>query len=99
MPRPTRPQVFYGSATVVFSTLTMLLLSEARSTGAVLAVVIAGLTLGMLVAVMADTPLSAQARSRAGQRRSQVPATTAVPRAHVPAATPVSEPREHSLQP
>jgi hypothetical protein len=31
MPRPTRPQVVYGSAAVVLSTAAMLLLSQARS--------------------------------------------------------------------
>jgi hypothetical protein len=96
MPRPTRPQLIYGSATVIVSTLAMLLLSEAQSTVAVLAVVVAGLALGLLVAITAATPLSA--RTGAGQR-SRVAAMSSVSRPPArAAAASAAEPREHSLQ-
>ncbi|MDX3096161.1 hypothetical protein PV703_30000 [Streptomyces sp. ME01-24h] len=63
MPRPTPAQLTYGSATVVLSTLAMLLLSEARSGGAVAVIAGAGLVLGVLVAVTAAIP--------AGTRRAK----------------------------
>lgn len=63
MPRPTPAQLTYGSATVVLSTLAMLLLSEARSGIAVAVIAVAGLVLGVLVAVTAAIP--------AGTRRAK----------------------------
>ncbi|MFF7213410.1 hypothetical protein ACFZAU_23205 [Streptomyces sp. NPDC008238] len=63
MPRPTPAQLTYGSATVVLSTLAMLLLSEARSGFAVAVIAAAGLALGVLVAVTAAIP--------AGTRRTR----------------------------
>jgi hypothetical protein len=52
MPRPTPTQFLYGSATVVLSTMAMLLLSGASSGPGVAVVVSAGLALGVLVAVV-----------------------------------------------
>ncbi|MFD8074181.1 hypothetical protein ACFV3E_16215 [Streptomyces sp. NPDC059718] len=92
MPRPTPAQLTYGSATVVLSTLAMLLLSEARSGVAVAVIAAAGLTLGVLVAVTAAIP--------AGTRRTrrELPvAQQPVPR---PRVRGVAESRlgEHSLR-
>lgn len=56
MPRPTPAQLAYGSATVVLSTLAMLLLSGASSGFGVVVIVVAGLALGVLVAVTLSMP-------------------------------------------
>jgi hypothetical protein len=56
MPRPTLAQFAYGSATVVFSTFAMLLLSQTSSGPGVIAIALAGLVLGVLVAVTAALP-------------------------------------------
>lgn len=92
MPRPTPAQLTYGSATVVFSTLAMLLLSEARSGVAVAVIAAAGLTLGVLVAVTAAIPAGTR-RTRRELPAAQQP----VPRPRVRGA---AEPRlgEHSLR-
>jgi hypothetical protein len=66
MPRPTPVQFAYGSATVVFSTLAMLLLSQTSSGVGVAAITFAGLALGVLVAVTVALPWSARAVGRAG---------------------------------
>ncbi|MFD7500566.1 hypothetical protein [Streptomyces sp. NPDC059850] len=85
MPRPTSAQLAYGSATVVLSTLAMLLLSETRSGLGVGMVTVAGLALGLLVAL--TVPVSRPSRSRRPVR------------GHRPlAGSAVAEPtREHSL--
>ncbi|MET7765298.1 hypothetical protein ABZS71_25980 [Streptomyces sp. NPDC005393] len=97
MPRPTPAQLAYGSATVVFSTLAMLLLSQTRSALGVGIVTVAGLALGLLVAV--TVPVSRTSRtSRASRPSRTVRANRPMartgpaerPRAHAPA-------REHSL--
>ncbi|RFU82389.1 hypothetical protein DY218_33360 [Streptomyces triticagri] len=62
MPRPTAAQLAFGSATVVFSTLAMLLLSGATSALGAAVVAVAGLGLGLLVAV------TVPARPRAATR-------------------------------
>ncbi|MFD5870445.1 hypothetical protein [Streptomyces sp. NPDC060322] len=51
MPRPTAAQILYGSATVVFSALAMLLLFRTESGIGVAVVGTAALVLGLLVAV------------------------------------------------
>ncbi|MFD6280914.1 hypothetical protein ACFWFI_35915 [Streptomyces sp. NPDC060209] len=51
MPRPTAAQFSYGSATVVFSALAMLLLFRTESGIGVAAVCTAALALGLLVAM------------------------------------------------
>ncbi|MFE2330308.1 hypothetical protein ACFXD5_41485 [Streptomyces sp. NPDC059385] len=56
MPRPTAAQLAYGSATVIVSTIAMLLLSQ-TSTGLGVAVIsAAALALGLLVAVTVPSP-------------------------------------------
>ncbi|UKY50504.1 hypothetical protein [Streptomyces inhibens] len=56
MPRPTATQLAYGSATVFFSTLAMLLLSQTQTGIGVAVIAIAGLGLGLLVAMTAPMP-------------------------------------------
>jgi hypothetical protein len=56
MPRPTPAQFAYGSATVVFSTFAMLLLSQTSSGPGIIAIALAGLVLGVLVAMTAALP-------------------------------------------
>ncbi|MFF8604380.1 hypothetical protein ACF06X_00420 [Streptomyces sp. NPDC015346] len=51
MPRPNAAQLAYGSATVVFATVALLLLSRTTTTLGVAVVCVAGLLLGLLVAV------------------------------------------------
>ncbi|MFJ6796473.1 hypothetical protein [Streptomyces sp. NPDC091268] len=56
MPRPTAAQLAYGSATVIVSTIAMLLLSQ-TSTGLGVAVIsAAALALGLLVALTVPFP-------------------------------------------
>jgi hypothetical protein len=88
MPRPTSAQLAYGSATVVLSTLAMLLLSETRSGLGVGMVTVAGLALGLLVAL--TVPVSRPVRAARTGRTV---------RSHRPLAgsAAAEPPREHSL--
>ncbi|MFM9366966.1 hypothetical protein [Streptomyces sp. Da 82-17] len=63
MPRPTAAQLAYGSATVVFATLAMLLLFQTRSGLGVAVIAVASLALGLLVAVAVPTRGAAAGRS------------------------------------
>lgn len=56
MPRPTAAQLSYGSVTVVFSTLAMLLLSRTSSDLGIAVIGTAALALGLLVAVTVPAP-------------------------------------------
>ncbi|MGA4849114.1 hypothetical protein ACOBQB_23700 [Streptomyces sp. G5(2025)] len=56
MPRPTTAQISYGSVTVVFSTLAMLLLSRTASGIGVAVIAVAALGLGLLVAMTVPAP-------------------------------------------
>lgn len=56
MPRPTAAQFAYGSCTVIFSTLAMLLLSQTSSGPGVALVAVAALALGLLVAMTVPQP-------------------------------------------
>ncbi|MEU6357739.1 hypothetical protein ABZ896_52050 [Streptomyces sp. NPDC047072] len=58
MPRPTAAQLAYGSFTVICSTLAMLLLSQTSSTTAIAVIAVAGLALGLLVAMTVPQPKS-----------------------------------------
>jgi hypothetical protein len=64
MPRPTAAQLAYGSATVVVSTLAMLLLSQTRTGVGVAVITASALLLGLLVAVTAGMPKRAARRAR-----------------------------------
>ncbi|MEU3655148.1 hypothetical protein AB0E67_20520 [Streptomyces sp. NPDC032161] len=59
MPRITAAQFSYGSVTVVFSTLAMLLLSRTESGIGVAVIGTAALALGLLVAVTVPRPVPA----------------------------------------
>ncbi|MFF4471174.1 hypothetical protein ACFYZ3_16600 [Streptomyces sp. NPDC001599] len=56
MPRPTAAQFAYGSCTVIFSTLAMLLLSRTSSGPGVALIAVAALALGLLVAMTVPQP-------------------------------------------
>ncbi|GAA3061338.1 hypothetical protein FHS39_001184 [Streptomyces olivoverticillatus] len=74
MPRPTPAQIAYGSATVVFSTLAMLLLSQTRSGAGVAVIALAALALGLLVAHSAPLPRKAGRRAAAPAAGQRTPA-------------------------
>ncbi|MEJ8644130.1 hypothetical protein WKI68_27970 [Streptomyces sp. MS1.HAVA.3] len=94
MPRPTAAQLAYGSATVIVSTIAMLLLSQ-TSTGLGVAVIsAAALALGLLVALTVPMPRR-RGRHAARGGASAAPVTTAPSASHgdaTPAAQ-VPEPR------
>ncbi|MFC8242309.1 hypothetical protein [Streptomyces chartreusis] len=56
MPRPTAAQLSYGSCTVIFSTLAMLLLSQTSSGAGIAVIAVAALMLGLLVAMTVPIP-------------------------------------------
>lgn len=56
MPRPTAAQLAYGSFTVIFSTLAMLLLSQTSSGLGIAVITVAALALGLLVAMTVPIP-------------------------------------------
>jgi hypothetical protein len=60
MPRPTAAQLAYGSATVVFSTLALLLLTRTTHGLGVAAIGVASMALGLVVAIA--MPMSRAAR-------------------------------------
>ncbi|AZM53507.1 hypothetical protein DMA15_13725 [Streptomyces sp. WAC 01529] len=77
MPRPTTAQIAYGSVTVVFSTLAMLLLSRTGSGVVGVAVIaVAALGLGLLVAMTVPAPRPSAPPMPAAPER--VPAQRAV---------------------
>ncbi|MFG2653672.1 hypothetical protein [Streptomyces sp. NPDC048425] len=87
MPRPTAAQLAYGSATVIFSTLAMLLLSQTSSGLGVAVIALAALGLGLLVALTVPLPKSrpaaapaataAAAEERVTVQRATVPSVAA----------------------
>ncbi|MGY0061358.1 hypothetical protein ACWY4P_33280 [Streptomyces sp. LZ34] len=96
MPRPTPAQFAYGSATVVFSTFAMLLLSQTRSGLGVTVIAVAGLVLGLLVAVtvpMPGTPRAGRAAAARTNRTVPVRATSATRSAGVAGVAIPAEPR------
>ncbi|MFE7773168.1 hypothetical protein ACFU5O_04560 [Streptomyces sp. NPDC057445] len=106
MPRPTAAQLAYGSATVVISTVAMLLLSRTTTGIGVSVIGMAALALGLLVAVTVPLPARAKAArtvrtNRAAAVTGDAPAAsdtvTRVPVAH---ARTGAAPRmgEHSLR-
>lgn len=77
MPRPTAAQFAYGSATVVFSTLAMLLLSQTASGIAVAIIALAALALGVLVALTVPMPKTARTVRRTNHAAVPEPVTGA----------------------
>ncbi|MEU1278230.1 hypothetical protein [Streptomyces sp. NPDC005805] len=106
MPRPTAAQYAYGSATVVFTTVALLLLTRAESGAAVASVCVAALALGLVVALR--IPLRRPARAGGARTTGRAPATGSRTAAASPSAdgltTRVPAPRagarvgEHSLR-
>ncbi|MEV7198202.1 hypothetical protein AB0N81_41420 [Streptomyces sp. NPDC093510] len=88
MPRPTTAQITYGSVTVIFSTLAMLLLSQTASGVGVAVIALAALGLGLLVAMTVPLP-KPSGRPAAPVARS------------VPAAAPAGDrvPAQHAAAP
>ncbi|MFD4861086.1 hypothetical protein [Streptomyces atratus] len=82
MPRITAAQISYGSVTVVFSTLAMLLLSRTGSGLGVAVIGTAALALGLLVAVTVPHPSRAKtaksAKAGAAVRTNQDAVSAAV---------------------
>ncbi|MFD3499972.1 hypothetical protein ACFWWT_07915 [Streptomyces sp. NPDC058676] len=79
-PRPTAAQLAYGSCTVIFSTLAMLLLSQTSSGVAIAIIAVSALALGLLVAMTVPKPKSrviAMHRPVAERAQSPVPASVA----------------------
>ncbi|MBY8887979.1 hypothetical protein K7472_24515 [Streptomyces sp. PTM05] len=73
MPRPTRAQCASGSATVVLSTLAMLLLSGVHEGPGVIVIALAGLALGLLVALTVATPRGVRAPEPPGAAPEPAP--------------------------
>ncbi|MFH8516533.1 hypothetical protein ACH4CE_15715 [Streptomyces gelaticus] len=106
MPHPTAAQLSYGSVTVVFSTLAMLLLSRTDSGIGIAVIGTAALALGLLVAVTVPQPSRAktakQARARSAVRVNQDAVSAAVEAeglAHDGARSTVPAPREAAPRP
>ncbi|MCX4508799.1 MULTISPECIES: hypothetical protein [Streptomyces] len=87
MPRPTAAQLAYGSATVVISTVAMLLLSRTTTGIGVAVIGVAALALGLLVAVTVPAPAKAGTTARAA-RTVQVNRTAALADHALPGDTP-----------
>ncbi|MGW7101079.1 hypothetical protein [Streptomyces sp. NPDC054838] len=98
MPRPTAAQLAYGSATVIVSTIAMLLLSQ-TSTGIGIAVIsAAALALGLLVAL--TVPIPRRRGRHAARRGDSLHTAGAVPAGlAAPAPARVPEPRAASEHP
>ena len=74
MPRPTAAQLAYGSITVIFSTLAMLLLSQTSSAVGTAVIAVSALALGLLVAMTVPQPKSrVVAVSRPAERPAEEP--------------------------
>lgn len=98
MPRPTAAQLAYGSATVVFSTLALLLLSQTRTGVGIAVIAVAALALGLLVALTAPLPGVSHVTRRRTAPRSGARADHGV-RTHLPSTTRASAlrvPRQHT---
>ncbi|MET9801355.1 hypothetical protein [Streptomyces sp. NPDC006368] len=81
MPRPTAAQLAYGSATVVFSTVAMLLLSRTTTGLGVALIGVAALLLGLLVTL--SMPMATKVKAA---RRSHPAPATGTPAADGPEA-------------
>ncbi|MER6030622.1 hypothetical protein [Streptomyces sp. NPDC001851] len=81
MPRPTAAQLVYGSCTVFFSTLAMLLLSQTSSGLGITVIALAALALGLLVAMTVPLPTVRTTGAAAGSAESapqEQPVSTAL---------------------
>ncbi|MBT2366975.1 hypothetical protein J7E88_17070 [Streptomyces sp. ISL-10] len=98
MPRPTAAQYAYGSATVVFSTVALLLLTRTTGGIAIAAIGVLALALGLAVALALPVRRStahgqpaAREADRAAANHASAPATSAA--AHDGLTTRVPAPR------
>ncbi|MBO8193038.1 hypothetical protein ITI46_15385 [Streptomyces oryzae] len=89
MPRPNPAQLVYGSATVMCSTLAMLLLSETRSGVWIAVIAFVALALGLLVALTAP-PI------RSTSERREAVADADAPGAHSAVDRPEPVPAQHA---
>jgi hypothetical protein len=81
MPRPTAAQITYGSMTVIFSTLAMLLLSQTSSAVGTAVIAVSALALGLLVAMTVPQPKPrVVALSRPAERPAEEPVPAAARR-------------------
>ncbi|MFE2146567.1 hypothetical protein ACFXA3_33390 [Streptomyces sp. NPDC059456] len=78
MPRPTAAQLFYGSATVVVSTIAMLLLSQTSTGRGIAVIATAALALGLLVALTAANPRRRGRHAAPGEAAASTARTPAV---------------------
>ncbi|MFI8264800.1 hypothetical protein [Streptomyces sp. NPDC085665] len=92
MPRPTAAQLFYGSATVVVSTIAMLLLSQTSTGRGIAVIATAALALGLLVALTAASPRR-RGRHAAPAGTARATARTPLVSPGVTEITPVNAPR------
>jgi hypothetical protein len=90
MPRPTAAQLAYGSCTVLFSTLAMLLLSQTSSGLGVVIIALSALVLGLLVAMTVPARVAATTEQRVPDQRVAEPQISA--RRETVAAASASEP-------
>jgi hypothetical protein len=79
MPRPTAAQLAYGSATVVCSTLAMLLLSGTSTGIGVAGIGLAALALGLLVAMTVPAPGRTKAARAARTSRTSTGTSSGTP--------------------
>ncbi|MET7284292.1 hypothetical protein [Streptomyces sp. NPDC005573] len=70
MPRPTTAQLAYGSSTVIFSTLAMLLLSQTGSGLGIAVIALSALALGLLVAMTVPLPARAAPQETDGAEQA-----------------------------
>ncbi|MFJ7059209.1 hypothetical protein ACK8N7_23260 [Streptomyces griseobrunneus] len=100
MPRPTAAQLVYGSATVVVTTLALLLLSGTESGIGVALAATTALALGLLVAVRLPQPRQTAPGRAAhqGAARTHHALDGIGARERVPAARPSQRAGEHSLR-
>ncbi|MFZ3557827.1 MULTISPECIES: hypothetical protein [unclassified Streptomyces] len=73
MPRPTVAQLAYGSATVVCSTIAMVLLSQTESGPGIPVIAVSALILGLFVAMSVPTR-KRESAAAAGTAEERVPA-------------------------
>ncbi|MFF4491709.1 hypothetical protein ACFY0F_35545 [Streptomyces sp. NPDC001544] len=94
MPRPTAAQLAYGSCTVIFSTLAMLLLSQTSSGLGIAVIALAALALGVLVAMTVPLPKPRAVAAADGSQAREPVADERVTARREPVAAAVEPVRE-----
>ncbi|GGT27589.1 hypothetical protein [Streptomyces purpureus] len=104
MPRPTAAQLAYGSATVVFSTVAMLLLFGTTTGVGVAVIGVAALLLGLLVAMTVPLPGRRKAADRSSEKDHSAASASRPQGSRIPSPRPRSAAgtdsriSEHSLR-